>query len=69
MNANTRYEIEAKAFKLMTGLTAPGKDSPVGENSTAFQERCEAWYRWKSGNIACINAMVLGFEYVTEKEL
>ena len=66
MNANTRYEITAKAFDLMTGLMAPGKDAPAALYPITPLERAEAWHSWKKDNQECIDAMITAFESVTE---
>jgi len=48
MNANTKFEIMAGAFLIMTGRMAPGKDSPTAmgtENRGELQLMWEEWHR------------------------
>lgn len=68
MNANTRYEIKARAFNLMTGHMAPGKDSPAAAGPTDYDERELAWLRWLDTNRHCIESMFQAFEEITEDD-
>ena len=43
---NTSYEINARAFRMMTGYVAPGKDS-IGSTQ---DERWGAWNEWLRSN-------------------
>ena len=67
MDANTKYEIEAYAFNVMTGHVAPGKDSPAAAGGTDYAEREQAWKRWKDTHRECIHAMITAFDYMTRE--
>lgn len=67
MNANTQFEIEAYAFKLMTGHMAPGKDSPAAAGPTDDEEREREWVKWKDENRKCINAMMSAFIHLYDR--
>ena len=62
MKANTRFEIEARAFNIMTGHMAPGKDAPAAAGDDDYEERQRAWIEWKQTHSTCINSMILAFE-------
>lgn len=62
MDNYDKYEIKAKAFRLMTGYTAPGKDPPSGSYPPPYEERQKAWEKWLNDNRQCINAMLQAFE-------
>ena len=62
MNESEKYDIEARAFQLMTGFMAPGKDSPAAAGPTDMAERRDAWSRWKKLNNRTIWAMLKAFE-------
>lgn len=47
MNASDRFEVIAKKFYQDTGMLAPGKDYPAGEQpSHDYQERMDTYKIW-----------------------
>jgi hypothetical protein len=59
MNANTEYEIKAMAFRIMTGLDAPGK---VGAYDFRARERQEEWNGWIEDYDTCIRAILMAVD-------
>ena len=64
MNAVTRFEIMALAFKSMTGHMAPGKDSPCAAGPTDMRERFLAWLEWTERYGDAVNAAIRAAESV-----
>ena len=42
------YEIRAEAFRIMTGMHAPGKDEPPSGPTHSYEDRCDAYTKWLS---------------------
>ena len=59
MDANTKFEIKAKAFQIMTGILAPGKDYPAAVNQPDYDLREESWKDWNLRHGKVVNAMIL----------
>lgn len=53
-----RYEIQAEAFRRMTGHLAPGKDAPAAAGSLDFDERTAIYARWAEIHGECVYAML-----------
>jgi len=68
MNTIEQYEIKARAFQIMTGEMAPGKDVPSCCYSMSFDERSEMWDKWLKENSECINAMMRAFNDIIEDD-
>lgn len=66
MNTNLKFEIKAKAFEIMTGLLAPGKDCPAACNGSDYGLREDCWKDWNNRYSKVVNAMILAFEKITE---
>ncbi len=62
MNANTRFEIRAETFYLMTGFTAPGKDRAAAEGDV--ERYTEEWDRWLRNYGWCVNMVIKAVEKV-----
>lgn len=58
------YEVKAEAFRIMTGMVAPGKDSVLAQES--MSARFEAFENWLENNSQIINAMILAVDRVME---
>ena len=58
MNANTAYEIKAEAFRIMTGMMAPGKDPGMAGSAHTYEERCQRWGDWLCLYGEVINAVL-----------
>ena len=61
LNANDRFEIEAKAFEIMTGMLAPGKDEPAASGMDRAI-RIETWAEWRTFHNKIVNAMIRAVE-------
>jgi len=66
MDSLDEFEIKAEAFRLMTGMMAPGKDVPsvFSDSEESFEVRAEAYADWQLRNIKCIAAMIVACERV-----
>ena len=62
MTPNTKYEIEARAFQIMTGQMAPGKDSPSAAGPSNLELRRELWDMWQNHYAPVIIALLKAFE-------
>lgn len=62
------YEIQAFAFRMMTGYMAPGKDSSPLADEAPYEERCAAWDEWRNKYAHCILAMLHGFEALIDRD-
>ncbi len=62
------YEIQAFAFRVMTGHMAPGKDASPLSYSAPYEERSAAWDEWRAEHGKCILAMLYGFEAVIDRD-
>lgn len=60
------YEVTAEAFRMMTGLTAPGKDSQQYFEAP-LEVREKAWGKWLKRNTV-INAFFIALETVVKRE-
>jgi len=49
-SANERFERLAAQFYRETGLMAPGKSEPAAGIHTPYEERMEAWLKWRKEN-------------------
>jgi len=49
-SANEKYERLAQKFLRETGMMAPGKSELAAGVHTPYDERMEAWKRWRSEN-------------------
>lgn len=65
MNANERFEIKARAFQLMTGMMAPGKDCPAAGGPINEAVRDETWHEWREFHAKIIAAMITAFEEIS----
>ena len=52
-----KYELEARAFALTTGLMAPGKDTPIAAGTTDIEERERQWHLWRKTNDRLLTAL------------
>lgn len=62
------YEIQAFAFRVMTGYMAPGKDVSPLAREVPYEERCAAWDEWRNKHAHCILAMLHGFETLIDRD-
>lgn len=62
------YEIQAFAFRVMTGYTAPGKDVSPLAYEAPYEERCAAFDEWRKEHAPCILAMLLAFEALIDRD-
>jgi hypothetical protein len=62
------YEIQAFAFRVMTGHMAPGKDASPLSYPAPYEERSAAWDEWRKEHAPCILAMLHGFEAVIDRD-
>ena len=62
------YEIQAFAFRVMTGYVAPGKDVSPMAYEAPYEERCAAWDEWRNKHAHCILAMLHGFEALIDRD-
>ncbi len=62
------YEIQAFAFRVMTGYTAPGKDVSPLAYQAPYEERFAAWDEWRNKHAHCILAMLHGFEALIDRD-
>ena len=62
------YEIQAFAFRVMTGYMAPGKDVSPLACEAPYEERCAAWDEWRNKYAHCILAMLHGFEALIDRD-
>jgi hypothetical protein len=62
------YEIQAFAFRVMTGHMAPGKDASPLSYPAPYEERSAAWDEWRKEHASCIRAMQRGFEAVIDRD-
>ena len=62
------YEIQAFAFRVMTGYMAPGKDASPLADETPYEGRCAAWDEWRNEHAPCILAMLHGFEASIDRD-
>ncbi len=58
LGSTARYEIQAEAFRRMTGHMAPGKDAAALSYPAPYEERKAAWDRWLLAHGACVSAML-----------
>lgn len=68
MNSNLAFEIRARAFQLMTGKLAPGKDEPAAVNWEDRGDRLAAWMTWLEKYDPCIEAMLNAVDDITGDE-
>lgn len=61
-----RYEIQAVAFRIMTGHMAPGKDASFESYPAPWDERHDAWKEWIATNGECIQSMLRGIQSILE---
>ena len=65
MNDIERYEVQAEAFRIMTGMMAPGKsESPHAYSGHSEDERYDAWRQWQKAHSKVICAMLEAFARV-----
>lgn len=62
------YEIQAFAFRVMTGYVAPGKDASPLADEAPYEERCAAFDEWRNEHAPCILAMLHGFEALIDRD-
>jgi hypothetical protein len=60
----TRFEVQAEAFRVMTGHMAPGKDIPAAGYGEPYEERAAIFDRWMEIHGECVRAMIRAFENV-----
>ncbi|NBW08291.1 MAG: hypothetical protein EBR82_09710 [Caulobacteraceae bacterium] len=64
-----RFEIVAAAFYIQTGFMRPGKDIAAAMGvGYSDEERSAAFDAWINANREVVNAMLLGFERVIQRE-
>ena len=66
MNSNARFEIEAEAFRIMTGQMAPGKDPPMLSYPASYEERSRRFDEWWTMHGECVKTMISAFESILE---
>ena len=66
MNANTAFEIKAEAFRIMTGMMAPGKDEGMAGGAHTYEERCQRWGDWIGLHGEVVNAMLKATDSVCD---
>jgi hypothetical protein len=68
LNSVEKFEIQAEAFRIMTGHMAPGKDASPFSYPAPYEEREAIHKDWTAANSECIRAMLLAFERVMADE-
>lgn len=57
------FEVRAEAFRLMTGVMAPGKDEgALGASGRTLEERASMYEAWYNQYRDCVNAVIKAFE-------
>lgn len=64
MDNLTKYEFIAEAFRIDTGMMAPGKDVPAALSSDDFHQRMSAWTKWRRDNQGIIRAFELSANHI-----
>jgi hypothetical protein len=59
-----RYEIEAFAFRRITGHMAPGKDVAPAAYEAPYEERAAEWAKWREAYEPVVSAMLHGVERI-----
>lgn len=59
-----KFEIQAEAFRIMSGHMAPGKDASPHSYSAPYEEREASYKRWNEMHGECVRAMLLAVERV-----
>ena len=62
MTSNERFELKARAFNILFGVVAPGKDVPAARGSDDYEARQRLWIDWLSHNGKTIDAMLTAFD-------
>lgn len=68
LNNYERYEIQAEAFRIMTGHMAPGKDASMHSYPAPYEERMAAWVEWSALNIDLVHAMLTATERIINRD-
>lgn len=68
LTTHESYEIQAFAFRVMTGHMAPGKDASPLSYPAPYEERIAAWDEWRKEHAPCVLAMLHGFEAVIDRD-
>lgn len=63
-----KFEIQAEAFRIMTGHMAPGKDASPYSYPAPYEEREARYTDWADANGECVRAMLLALERVIPDE-
>jgi hypothetical protein len=58
LSALERYEIQAEAFRRMTGHMAPGKDVAAAAGPADREERMAIYARWSETHGECVYAVM-----------
>ena len=69
LDSITRFEVQAEAFRVMTGHMAPGKDVPAAGCGEPYEERAAIFDRWIEIHGECVRAMLQAFENVIAGDL
>lgn len=68
LNSIDKFEVQAEAFRIMTGHMAPGKNAAAASYPAPFEEREAIFARWVEIHGECARAMLLAFEHVMPGE-
>lgn len=63
-----KFEIQAEAFRIMSGHMAPGKDASPYSYPAPYEEREAIYKQWAEIHGECVRAMILAFERVMPGE-
>ena len=58
------YEIQAEAFRIMTGHMAPGKDPSPASYPAPFEERSAIWDEWIQKHGDVVKAMLVAMKRI-----
>lgn len=62
LNTLEKFEIQAEAFHILTGMLHPGKDASP-QSGIPYEERKEAWDTWIKEHAAVVVAMIAAIEH------
>jgi len=58
----TKFDIQAEAFRIMSGYMAPGKDPSILSQPVSYEEREAAYRQWAEIHSECVRAILMAFE-------
>lgn len=64
LNGIEKFEIQAEAFRIMSGHMAPGKDASPHSYPAPYEERAAIYKQWAEMHSDCVRAVMLAVERV-----